>query len=105
MGTRRALELLLDLVALASFWEAQRSYACCRFLSLLVGKVRQVDEVPPFVCLQCLKMGRQGKYFGVNVLTHMQRWWRFPWIICMEFFRSVENSTVSATCLYEVWYA
>ena len=33
------------------------------FLSFLVEKVRQVDEVLPFVCLQCLRMGRQGKVF------------------------------------------
>ena len=94
MGAHRALALLLELlpgalVALTSFWEVRRSWACCHFLLLLVEKVRRVDEVPPFVCRQHLRMGRQGKDFGGHVLIRVRRWWRFPLMICMEIFRSV----------------
>ena len=56
---------------------------------LLVKKVRRVDAVPPFVCLQHLRMGRQGKDFSGHMSIRVQRWWRFPWIICKAFFRSV----------------
>ena len=59
------------------------------FLSLIVEKVWRVDEVPPFVCLQCLRMGRQGKDFGGRVVIRVRRWWRFPRTIYMSFFRSV----------------
>ena len=59
------------------------------FLSLLVEKVWRVDEGTSFVCLQCLRMGRQGKDFGGCVLICVWRWWHFPWMICMAFFRSV----------------
>ena len=91
---RRALALLLGLlpgalVALASFWEVRRSWACRRFLLLFVEKFRRVDEVPPFVCRQNLRMRRQGKYLRGHVLIHVRRWWRFPLMICMAFFRSV----------------
>ena len=62
MGARRALALLLGLlpgafIALVSFWEVLRSWTCCCFWLLLVEKIWRVDEVPPFVCLQHLRIG------------------------------------------------
>ena len=58
------------------------------FLLLIVEKVWRVDEVPPFVCLQHLRMKRQGKYFGGHVSIRVRRWLRFMWNICTVFFRS-----------------
>ena len=51
------------------------------FLLLIVEKVWRVDEVPPFVCLQHLRMGRQGKDFLGRVSICVRRWLRFLWMI------------------------
>ena len=95
MGARCVLELYLlgillgVLVALETFLEVRRSYACRCFLLLIVEEFRRVDEVPPFFCLQHLRMGRQGKDFGGHVSIRVRRLLRFLWMICMDFFRSV----------------
>ena len=57
--------------------------------SLLVEIVWRVGEVLPFVCIQFLRMERQGLDFGGRALIRVQRWWRFPLTIYMAFFHSV----------------
>ena len=99
MGARYVLELCLVglllgvLVALDTFLELRRSKVCRSFLLLLVEKNWRVDAVPPFFCLQHSKMGRQGKDFAGHVSIRVQRWWRFPWMICKAFFRSVGKTS------------
>ena len=73
------------------------------FLLLIVEKIWRVDEVPPFVCLQHLRMGRQGKDSGGHVSIRVRRWGRFPLMICMAFFRSV-GKTQQCQQLVCVWY-
>ena len=77
MGARRVLELPLEflvvaLVAFAPCWEVRRIWTCCHFLSLLVEIVRQVGEVLLFVCLQFLRMERQGWDFEEGALIHVR---------------------------------
>ena len=95
---RRVLEfpsrfLLVALVAFASCREVRRSWAGCHFLSLPVEIVPRVGEVLPLVCLQCVRMERQGLDFEGRALIHVRRWLRFPSTICIAFFHSVGKTS------------